>query len=88
MGLVLAADLPDDLAMEFNLAFYDELAMGVEIRVAFERAMRVVRSSHPVSSWAALLMLQGQSPNLGGQSADSWTPTDTRGSDLPYGGGF
>lgn len=62
------ADLPDALAADFNRAFYEELAGGAGIPQAYGHAVRRCRSSHPVTEWAALLLLQAEPP--GGRGED------------------
>lgn len=54
------ADLPDALANDFNRSLYDHLSRGETIPGAFGTALRTVRGSHPVTSWASILLLQSE----------------------------
>jgi len=53
------ADLSDELAADFNRALYEGLERGQGVVEAYGEAMRSVRKSHPVSRWAAILLVGG-----------------------------
>jgi CHAT domain-containing protein len=67
------AELDDALAVDFNRAFYERLTQGSSVPDAYRRALAKVRPSHPVASWAGLLLLES-GPDSGGQSAAGRTP--------------
>jgi len=52
------AELDDALATDFNRAFYERLAENRGVPDAFRHALGRVRAAHPVSSWAAILLLE------------------------------
>jgi hypothetical protein len=60
-GWVIAsrADLDDDLARDFNAAFYRAVAGGAPPEAAYRQALARVAARHPAASWGALLLLRG-----------------------------
>lgn len=73
-GWVIASrsDLLNDLARDFNPAFYRRLAAGAPVPLAWHRALAEVRRNHPAAAWAALFLIRGSPP--GGQSPMPATP--------------
>jgi len=63
------SDLTDALAADFNRAFYDRLVAGSAIPDAYGAALADARRLHAASDWAALLLLQAEQGDSGGQSA-------------------
>ncbi|HVQ35704.1 MAG TPA: CHAT domain-containing protein, partial [Candidatus Bathyarchaeia archaeon] len=57
------APLANDVALAFNRAFCADLDAGQDVPVAYRHALDRVRSGHPASRWAVLLLLGGQSPS-------------------------
>jgi tetratricopeptide (TPR) repeat protein len=49
----------DELAADFNEAFYPMLKDGNPIPLAYAEAMRVVRERWPASQWAAIMLVAG-----------------------------
>jgi CHAT domain-containing protein len=60
-GWVIAsrADLDDDLARDFNAAFYRAVAGGAPPEAAYRQALARVAARHPAASWGALLLRRG-----------------------------
>ena len=56
------APLQNDVAIDFNAAFYAALEAGRDVPVAYREASGHVRARHPASRWAVLVLLKGQSP--------------------------
>jgi len=57
-------DLPDDVALAFNTAFYGSLHGGAAPEEAFREAISVMARTKPPSAWAGLILL-GHPPRAG-----------------------
>lgn len=60
----------DELAADFNEAFYPALKDGSSVPLAYAHAMSVVRQHWPASQWAAIMLVAGGQPGRGGSSSD------------------
>lgn len=58
-------DLSDEVAMDFNRAFYESIDSGLSVPLAFERAWNVVARRHPAGSWAGLVLLRAAGAGRG-----------------------
>jgi CHAT domain-containing protein len=90
------SDLLNDLAVDFNSAFYDALKTGAPVPEAYDRALARVRERFPAVAWASIFLIRGAGapePSAGsartaGQTGPPPTPTSVKTLSMrPAGGG-
>lgn len=64
-------DLEDAVAEGFNRSFYQQLAAGDPVPLAYRRALASVQSDFPAVSWAGLLLLGDADSSQSGGSLES-----------------